>query len=143
MTFSPRLGLKPPYIKGGTHTRIQRKGILYEKKVARALVEWASSDDLILHGQWIYWGGAVCQPDLLLIPPRGPILIIEVKLTHKKNAEKKLREVYGPAVDRIFAGRGIAYAQIFKNLNGNKPHSYDFDHLRTLTAYQYGEILWR
>lgn len=140
---SPRLGPRPTFLRDNKPTRIQRKGLLYEKKVARALVEWAAPDDLILWGQWIYWDRAVCQPDLILIPPRGPVVVVEVKLTYKRPVEKKLREVYGPAVDRIFAGRGVSYAQIYKNLDGGTPLGYDFDLLRDLRPYQYGEILWR
>ena len=140
---SPHLGLRPTYLRDNKPTRIQRKGILYEKRVARALVEWATPDDFILWGQWIHWDRAVCQPDLILIPPRGPIVVVEVKLTCKRNVEKKLREVYGPAVDRIFAGRGVTFAQIYKNLDGCEPHGYDFDLLRELGPYDYAEILWR
>lgn len=140
---SPHLGPKPTFLRDNRPTRIQRKGILYEKKVARALVEWATLDDFVLWGQWIYWDKAVCQPDLLLIPPRGPIVVIEVKLTRKRPVEKKLREVYGPAVERIFAGRGVAFAQIYKNLDGGEPHGFDFDLLRELGPCDYAEIHWR
>jgi len=140
---SPHLGHRPAYLGKDKPTRIQRKGLLYEKKVARALVEWAGPHDFILWGQWIYWDRAVCQPDLLLIPPKGPIVVVEVKLTRKRNVEKKLREVYGSAVDRIFAGRGVAFAQIYKNQDGGTAHGFDLDLLRNPAPYSYTEILWR
>lgn len=140
---SPILGSRPTYLSKDTPTRIQRKGLLYEKKVVRHLVNTGDLTTFLIHGQWIYWDGAVCQPDIILIPQKGPISLIEVKLTCKRNVEKKLRDVYGRALQQIFAGRPLTFCQIYKNLDGGTPFSNDPGDALTLKPYQYGEILWR
>jgi hypothetical protein len=140
---SPTLGHRPLYLPKDKHTRIQRKGILYEKKVVRHLAEGGNLDTFIIHGQWIYWDKAVCQPDIIVVPPKGPVVVVEVKLTQKRNVEKKLREVYGVALQHIFAGRSLSYCQIYKNLDDGEPFSLDPWDILTLKPFEYGEIQWR
>jgi hypothetical protein len=140
---SPHLGHRPLYLPKDKHTRIQRKGILYEKKVVRHLAEGGNLDTFIIHGQWIYWDKAVCQPDIIVVPPKGPVVVVEVKLTQKRNVEKKLREVYGVALQHIFAGRSLSYCQIYKNLDDGEPFSLDPWDILTLKPFEYGEIQWR
>jgi Holliday junction resolvase-like predicted endonuclease len=140
---SPRLGHRPHYLSKDRPTRIQRKGLLYEKKVVRHLVEQGNLDTFIIHGQWIYWDKAVCQPDIIVVPPKGPVVVVEVKLTQKRNVEKKLREVYGVALQHIFAGRSLSYCQIYKNLDDGEPFSLDPWDILTLKPFEYGEIQWR
>jgi len=140
---SPTLGHRPSFLSKDKPSRIQRKGILYEKKVVRYMAEQGSLHDFIIHGQWIYWDKAVCQPDIIVIPRQGPIVVVEVKLTRKRNVEKKLREVYGAALSRVFAGRPISFCQIYKNLDGGEPYALDPWEIRTLKPGEYGEIQWR
>jgi hypothetical protein len=140
---SPTLGHRPLYLPKDNPTRIQRKGILYEKKVVRHLAEGGNLDTFIIHGQWIYWDRAVCQPDIIVVPPKGPVVVVEVKLTQKRNVEKKLREVYGVALQHIFAGRSLSYCQIYKNLDDGEPFSFDPWDILTLKPFEYGEIQWR
>lgn len=140
---SPTLGHRPHYLSKDRPTRIQRKGILYEKKVVRYLVEQGNLDAFIIHGQWIYWDKAVCQPDIIVVPPKGPVVVVEVKLTRKRAVEKKLREVYGVALQHIFAGRSLSFCQVYKNLDGGEPFSYDPWDILNLKPFEYGEILWR
>jgi hypothetical protein len=140
---SPHLGHRPLYLPKDKHTRIQRKGILYEKKVVRHLAEGGNLDTFIIHGQWIYWDKSVCQPDIIVVPPKGPVVVVEVKLTQKRNVEKKLREVYGVALQHIFAGRSLSYCQIYKNLDDGEPFSLDPWDILTLKPFEYGEIQWR
>lgn len=140
---SPILGHRPAYLSKDKPSRIQRKGILYEKKVVRHLAEQGSLHDFIIHGQWIYWDKAVCQPDIIVLPPSGPVVVVEVKLTRKRNVEKKLREVYGAALSRIFAWRPLSFCQIYKNLDGGEPFSLEPWDIRTLKPDEYGEICWR
>jgi hypothetical protein len=140
---SPRLGHRPHYLSKDRPTRIQRKGLLYEKKVVRHLVEQGNLDTFIIHGQWIYWDKSVCQPDIIVVPPNGPVVVVEVKLTRKRAVEKKLRDVYGVALQHIFAGRSLSYCQVYKNLDGGEPFSYDPWDILTLKPFEYGEILWR
>jgi hypothetical protein len=137
---SPTLGHRPLYLPKDNPTRIQRKGILYEKKVVRHLAEGGNLDTFIIHGQWIYWDKAVCQPDIIVVPPKGPVVVVEVKLTQKRNVEKKLREVYGVALQHIFAGRSLSYCQIYKNLDDGEPFSLDPWDILTLKPFEYGEI---
>ena len=140
---SPRLGHRPHYLSKDRPTRIQRKGLLYEKKVVRHLVEQGNLDTFIIHGQWIYWDKAVCQPDIIVVPPKGSVVVVEVKLTRKRAVEKKLRDVYGVALQHIFAGRSLSYCQVYKNLDGGEPFSYDPWDILNLKPFEYGEILWR
>ena len=140
---SPTLGHRPTYLPKDKPTRIQRKGILYEKKVVKHLAETGDLSTFIIHGQWIYWDKAVCQPDIIVIPQRGPVVVVEVKLTRKRPVEKKLREVYGEALQRIFAGRPLSFAQIYKNLDGGEPFSLEPWDILTLKPWEYGEIQWR
>jgi hypothetical protein len=140
---SPHLGHRPLYLPKDKPNRIQRKGILYEKKVVRHLAEGGNLDTFIIHGQWIYWDKAVCQPDIIVVPPKGPVVVVEVKLTQKRNVEKKLREVYGVALQHIFAGRSLSYCQIYKNLDDGEPFSLDPWDILTLKPFEYGEIQWR
>lgn len=140
---SPTLGPRPTYLRDNKPTRIQRKGILYERKVVRHLVETGDLSTFVLHGQWIYWDKSVCQPDIIVIPQRGPIVVVEVKLTRKRPVEKKLREVYGVALQQVFPQRPLSFCQIYKNLDGGEPFSYNPWDIFTLKPHEYGEILWR
>jgi hypothetical protein len=140
---SPTLGHRPTYLSNNKPTRIQRKGILYERKVVRHLAETVDLSTFIIHGQWIYWDKAVCQPDIIVVPQQGPIVVVEIKLTRKRNVEKKLREVYGEALQRIFPQRPLSFAQVYKNLDGGEPFSLDLWDILALKPNEYGEILWR
>lgn len=121
---------------------MQRKGINYEKKVAAAVSRLLSLDDFMIHGQWIYVNDTFCQPDLVVVQGRGPRLVLEVKLTRKRGAERKLREIYGPLVQALFGG-DVAYAQIYKNVDGPDPDFMDLDCLWGLRPSSYVEVLWR
>lgn len=136
------LGRRPPVLPADSYNRIQRRGVNYEKRVVRDLV-LGYPDAFILHGQWLYKDRNFCQPDIILIPRRGPLLILEVKLSRKKGVEAKLRDLYIPWVESAFPGKPVACGQIYRNLNGGNPHSCDLQFLGTLTPNQYGEVLWR
>jgi hypothetical protein len=47
------------------------------------------------------------------------------------------------ALQHIFAGRGLSYCQVYKNLDGGEPFSLDPWDILNLKPFEYGEILWR
>ncbi len=139
--MNPRLGLRPPVLPPPVYSGMQRRGVAYEKKVAQAVSLTLSLDDFLIHGQWIYVNGTFCQPDLILIQGRGPRLVLEVKLTRKGGVERKLREVYGPLVQALWGG-DIAYAQVYKNMDGPSPDFLGLDELPRLRPNSYSEIMY-
>lgn len=83
------------------------------------------------------WG--VCQPDALIIPNNEAeyAVIVEIKLTHKAGAERKLREFYAPIVGRCYRKRRWKLAQVFRNRRLEADHiSVDFERLVT-ADYEY------
>lgn len=112
----------PAFSIGNDYNLIQKKGLSYEKKVFEHIRRLSGSDSDVLHGRWIYYidrnGPAYCQPDVLVIPhsPDDPILVIEVKLSYKKEAQRKLRTLYGPLVEHLHPGRSVIRAQICSNI---------------------------
>ena len=47
------------------------------------------------------------------------------------------------ALQHIFAGRSLSFCQVYKNLDGGEPFSYDPWDILNLKPFEYGEILWR
>lgn len=140
--MNPRLGRRPPSLPPATHSGIQRRGIMYERKVAQAVSQSLGMDAFLIHGQWIYVNGTFCQPDIIVIQDRGPRLVLEVKLTRKGGVERKLREVYGPLVQTMWGG-DVAYAQVYRNMDGRDPDHIGLESLSTLKPLSYCEIMWR
>lgn len=138
---SVRLGHRPAILPRDSFTRIQRRGVNYEKRVVKDMVG-CYHDYFTIHGQWFYKGTSFCQPDIILIPPKGCILVIEVKLTHKKGVEKKLRDLYIPLVEEAFPGKPVACGQVFRNADGTEA-PFDLEYFKSLTTHQYGEVQWR
>ncbi len=138
---SARLGHRPAILPRDSFTHIQRRGVNYEKRVVRDLVG-CYPEYFIIHGQWIYKGNSFCQPDIILIPHKGPILVLEVKLTHKRGVEKKMRDLYVPLVEETFPGKSVACGQVFRNADGTEA-PFDLELFKIFTHHQYGEVQWR
>jgi hypothetical protein len=135
------LGKRPEVLPPDSYNRIQRRGINYEKRVARDIVHTYPTTCFILHGQWLYREGAFCQPDLVVIPRKGPVLVLEVKLSRKRDVLKKMQQLYLPWVLDAFPGRPAIAGQIFRN--GTGADAFDLDYFLSLTHLQYGEVQWR
>lgn len=136
------LGQRPKVLPKDSYNRIQRRGINYEKRVARDISQSYPQDFFVIHGQWLYRGAFIfCQPDILVIPPKGPIIVLEVKLSRKGSVLKKMQELYLPMVMEAFPGRSAVAGQVFRT--GVGANSFDLDYFKTLTHMQYGEVQWR
>ena len=92
-------------------TGAKAQGLAYERKLARAIPQ-------ARHGPWFWYtrpsGGGWCQPDLLLVGPRGA-LVLEAKLTWRPDAHTKLRLLYQPVVEMAL-GLPTWGVQVCKNL---------------------------
>ena len=126
-------------------------GLRYEARVAESLREYFDGRYEVVHGPWIAYAAtedgerweSVCQPDVLLISD-DRIIIIEVKLSSRRGPEKKLKELYGPCVQKLY-GKKVSYVQIYKNIGKSKasPVATSFSRINRLDIGEYCEILWR
>lgn len=100
-------------------------GIRYEKRIARKLLDIYGDDCKVTHGPWIQFedktGVHFAQPDVLIEPADVslPLIVVEIKLSHRPFAERKLRRLYGPLVRRALdlpAGRRMVLIQVFKSV---------------------------
>lgn len=140
--FSVALGQRPQILPTDSYNRIQRRGINYEKRALRDLIHQYGWGYTVVHGQWLYHDRGFCQPDILVIPDRGPLLVLEVKLTRKGYVEKKLRDVYMPLVASAFPNKEMACGQIYRNGDRSKPDSVDLTYFLSLKPNHYGEVQW-
>ena len=106
----------PPWLRKRKMTPAQRKGISYEKAMARLL----ANDYQVQHGQWIKYKRKGrwkwCQPDLI-VTHENRIYVIEVKLTARpRSAKTKLLSLYVPIMQLIYPGREVVPVQLCKNL---------------------------
>lgn len=99
-------------------TKVQEAGLRFERKMGKLLGQEYPDIPLML-GPWIDYkddgGWFVAQPDILLIPPDGPIRLVECKLKYKPEAEAKIRNLYIPLIRKI-TGRPVAPFQVCKYL---------------------------
>lgn len=97
----------------------------------------------MMWGQWIYYDKSFCQPDIVVVRPHRPLIIVEVKLTRKRGVEKKLRSVYAEAVGGAYPGVPLCFAQVYKNMDGPPPDAFDIEYIFGLKPNQYAEVMWR
>lgn len=116
---APTFSLEP-----ATPTTSQAAGIRYEKRIAKKIADLYGDEAQVMHGPWIHYadmtGPHYAQPDIVIIPEaiHKPVIIIEVKLSHRPFAERKLRRLYLPLVKEaggIPTGRRILLVQVFKS----------------------------
>ena len=97
-------------------TAAQRAGLRYEASVVKRLQSLYKD---VRKGPWIVYRAAnksgICQPDALVWLPDKLLLVVEIKLSHQRNARDKLMNFYGPLVERLHPGASLAYLQVFKN----------------------------
>jgi len=112
-TFSPQ-----------TFTSAQKRGLSYEKKIAQKLAALYPAGR-VLHGQWIIYedstGRHYAQPDILIIPENEclPIVVVEVKLSHRPHAERKLLRLYVPLLRTalgVSKKRKVVAVQVFRSV---------------------------
>ena len=98
-------------------TAAQRAGLRYEASVVKRLKTLYKD---VRVGPWIVYRAAnksgVCQPDVLVWLSSKLLLVVEIKLSHQRNARDKLMNFYGPLVQRLHPGVDLAYLQVFKNI---------------------------
>lgn len=117
-----------PNFKKQRQTAAQKRGITYERKIAKILREIYEPEAEVQHGPWLEFedakGWGICQPDVLILPTdvAKPLLLIEIKLTHKPEAEGKLRNVYKPLISKLYPTRKIRIVQVYRR--GNSPHAH-------------------
>lgn len=119
LKWAETLDTKPPFIHEGKVKGKFRAGLVYEKKVADYLE--IMYPNRIRHGQWFTFedakGKGWCQTDVLILPVKDePLVIVEVKLTHKPGAKHKLKSLYQPIVCSIWPDHKVIRVQVCKNL---------------------------
>lgn len=96
---------------------------------------------MVEYGPWFEfedcWGHSVCQPDVLIVPSdtSQPLVLVEVKLTYKPEAEGKLRNFYKLIVSKMWPTRAVKMVQVYKN--GRCP--YENTDLRKLLEGEFND----
>ena len=107
-------GNKKPRAKG-----VKAKGLAYERKVGVELSRLVSSDLYVHSGQWIHFqdsqGLGWAQPDYYIVADNG-ILLLECKLSQKREAWDQLRNLYAPLLEFIY-GTQVLCTQVCKHLS--------------------------
>jgi hypothetical protein len=114
---------EPEFVKKSKKpTGRKLQGLKYEANVAKVLKRLYSECE-VMHGPWIKYlnGPKDCkvkwaQPDVVIVPKRGPIVIVECKLTWRPGASEKLERLYGPLIKRLYPRRKVVLVQVCKNL---------------------------
>lgn len=114
----------PPFKLEKARTTAQAKGITYERKVQRTiqhLVAGLATDIRI--GPWIEYVSdrtRYAQPDVVVeFPDR--VLVVEIKLTHRTDIDTKLHRFYKRLVKKLFPGKRVICAQVFRNASAATP----------------------
>lgn len=122
-------GPVPSFIPQTRYRGSRAKGIAFEKKIVKTLRK--DYPDL-LSGQWIYFedvrGPGVAQPDIL-IPSKDSLHLVECKLSYRKDAEVKIRGVYGTLLEFIHPGVRLHFTQCFHNWRDYSGETISLDQL--------------
>lgn len=101
-----------PIFKPQKYTWAQKRGLQYERKVKKLLKKHFAEHE-ILDGPWINYDGKICQPDIVIIPKVGLVVVVEIKNTFKSEGIEKLDKLYVPLVTHILK-RKVIGVQIFR-----------------------------
>lgn len=97
-------------------TRAQQAGLNYEKAVIKKLLKLFGK--VQVH-PWIVYSAAncrgICQPDALVLLSDNHIVIVEIKLSHVRNARNKLLHFYKPLIEYLYPTKTVTCLQIYKN----------------------------
>ena len=105
-------------------TGAKGRGLTYERKIKKLLLEQFEDFFEVLLGSWVrsgnlsYW--EYRQFDALLVGKKR-VYLIEIKLSHKNDALTKLLEVYLPLVQKLYPRRRVIPVQICKSIPLNFP----------------------
>ena len=100
-------------------TGAKGRGLTYERKIKKLLLEQFEDSFEVLLGSWVrsgnlsYW--EYRQFDALLVGKKR-VYLIEIKLSHKSEALTKLLEVYLPLVQKLYRKRKVIPVQICKSV---------------------------
>ena len=119
LRWAKALECQPPFIHEKKVRGSRKAGLIYERKVANYLE--ALYPGRVRHGQWFEFedhrGKGWCQTDVLVMPVEdGPLILIEIKLSHRPAAERKLKAMYLPVVLAVWPDTPIVRIQVCKNL---------------------------
>ena len=110
---------KPGWIGKAPTTGAKGRGLAYERKVKKLLLEQFEDSFDILLGPWVRSGNIshweYLQFDVLLVGKKL-VFLIEIKLRHKNDALTKLIEVYLPLVQKLYPRRKVIPVQICKSV---------------------------
>ena len=114
----------PSFTNGYSYqTSAMLQGLRFEKNIKNFLSEAYDERAKVLPGQWFEFedirGRGFAQPDVILLPPQGHLLIVEVKLTWRPGVERKLRRFYGPLCEQIWPDLKQKHVQICRGLKKN------------------------
>ena len=131
---------KPAWIGKASTTGAKGRGLAYERKVKKLLLERFEELFEVLLGPWVRSGNLshweYRQFDALLVEKRR-VFLIEIKLRHKNDALTKLIEVYLPLVQKLYPRRKVIPVQICKSIPLNFPDPIvPLEKLPTLKGYQ-------
>lgn len=100
-------------------TGAKGRGLAYERKIKKLLLETFEEEFEVLLGVWVRSGNLshweYRQFDALLVGSRR-IYVIEIKLSHKVEAFTKLIEIYVPLVRKLYPKRKVVPVQICKSI---------------------------
>ena len=116
----------PRWIGKAPTTGAKGRGLAYERKVKKLLLELYKDDLEVLLGPWVRFGNLshyeYRQFDALLVGSKR-VFLIEIKLSHKNEAFQKLHEIYLPLVQKLYSRRKVILVQICKSIPRNFPDS--------------------
>ena len=109
----------PPWIRKAPTTGAKGRGLAYERKIKKLLLEQFEDSFEVLLGSWTRSGSIshwdYRQFDALLVGKKR-VYLIEIKLSHKSEALTKLLEVYLPLVQKLYRKRKVIPVQICKSV---------------------------
>lgn len=130
---------KPAWIGKAPTTGAKGRGLAYERKVKKLLLEQFEDSFDVLLGPWMRWGNLshweYRQFDALLVGGRR-VYVVEIKLSHKEVALTKLIETYLPLAKKLYPKRKIIPVQICKSIPCNFPDRViSLDNLSAMKGY--------
>jgi len=140
VTFAKLIDEPPPFttsVSMPSLTKVQRSGLVYEKKVQEHLRHLALVGGFrnlaVLSNQWISyrlvgdeeWFVRYCQPDCLLVEG-DKITIIEIKIQHTGDSWKQVRQLYEPVLKIIFPSYHFSAIEICRWFDPHTPFPETF-----------------
>jgi len=111
--FAPQ---PPEFPDAPPPTHAQQAGLNYERAVIKKLTKLF---DKVQPHPWIVYSASncrgICQPDALVLLPDDHLLIVEIKLSHVREARNKLVHFYKPLVEYLYPTKTVTCLQIYKN----------------------------